>query len=100
MSSTETTIESKVKKETKEPARYKVIMLNDDYTPMEWVQELLVKIFKHSSDTSTDLTMTVHNEGSAVVGVYAYEIAEHKVVESIDSSRKRGFPLTLTLEEE
>lgn len=100
MSSTETTIDPKVKKQVKEPSRYKVIMLNDDYTPMEWVQELLVKVFKHPSDVSTQITMTVHNEGSAVVGVYTYEIAEHKVIESIDSSRKRGFPLLLTLEKE
>lgn len=100
MSNTETIIDPKVKRETKEPTRYKVIMLNDDYTPMEWVQELLVKVFKHSSDVSTRLMMTVHNEGAAVVGVYTYEIAEHKVVESIDSSRKRGFPLLLTLEKE
>lgn len=100
MSSTETTIDTKVKKTVKEPTRYKVIMLNDDYTPIEWVQELLVKIFKHSSDDSTKITMTVHNEGAAVAGVYTYEIAEHKIVESIDSSRKQGFPLLLTLEKE
>lgn len=93
-------LDTKTKKEIKEPSRYKVLMLNDDHTPMDWVIDLLIKVFKHSHENAVNLTMTVHNEGSAVVGIYTYEIAEQKVVEAINVTRQRGFPLQLTLEEE
>ena len=93
-------LDTKTKKEIKEPSRYKVLMLNDDHTPMDWVIDLLIKVFKHSQENAVNLTMTVHNEGSAVVGIYTYEIAEQKVVEAISATRQRGFPLQLTLEEE
>lgn len=97
---TDVIIDTKTKKEIKEPSRYKVLMLNDDHTPMDWVIDLLTSVFKHNRESSVELTMTVHNEGSAVVGIYTYEIAEQKVVDSIKASRQRGFPLQLTLEEE
>ncbi len=97
---TDVIIDTKTQKEIKEPSRYKVLMLNDDHTPMDWVIDLLTSVFKHNRESSIELTMTVHNEGSAVVGIYTYEIAEQKVVDSIKASRQRGFPLQLTLEEE
>ncbi len=97
---TDVIIDTKTQKELKEPSRYKVLMLNDDHTPMDWVIDLLTSVFKHTRESSVELTMTVHNEGSAVVGIYTYEIAEQKVVDSIKASRQRGFPLQLTLEEE
>jgi len=93
-------IDTKQKKKIKEPSKYKVLMLNDDHTPMDWVIDLLCKVFKHSETTAKELTMKIHNEGSAVVGIYTYEIAEQKVVESTNASRERGFPLQLMLEKE
>lgn len=93
-------IDTKVKKVTKEPSKYKVLMLNDNHTPMDWVIDLLCSVFKHSETTAKELTMKIHNEGSAVVGIYTFEIAEQKVVESTNASRERGFPLQLTLEKE
>mgnify|MGYP000202614186 CR=1 FL=1 len=93
-------IDTKTVKKTKEPSKYKVVMLNDDHTPMDWVIDLLKTIFKHSETTAKELTMKIHNEGSAVVGIYTYEIAEQKMVEAVNASRDRGFPLQLTLEEE
>jgi|TARA_B110000503_G_scaffold23744_1_gene37199 ATP-dependent Clp protease adaptor protein ClpS len=88
------------KKETKEPSRYNVIMLNDDSTPMEWVIGILKEIFKHTDSSSEALTMTIHSEGSAVVGTYKYEIAEQKSVEATTASRNHGFPLQIKIEEE
>jgi ATP-dependent Clp protease adaptor protein ClpS len=93
-------IDTKTIKKTKEPSKYKVVMLNDDHTPMDWVIDLLKTIFKHSETTAKELTMKIHNDGSAVVGIYTYEIAEQKMVEAVNASRDRGFPLQLTLEEE
>jgi ATP-dependent Clp protease adaptor protein ClpS len=93
-------LDSKFKKVTKEPSKYKVLMLNDNHTPMDWVIDLLCSVFKHSETTAKELTMKIHNEGSAVVGIYTYEIAEQKVVESTNASRERGFPLQLMLEKE
>ena len=83
-----------------EPSKYKVIMLNDDTTPMEWVIDLMKMIFNHSQETAEQLTLTIHNEGSAVVGIYTYEIAEQKSVESTNASREHGFPLQLRLDKE
>jgi ATP-dependent Clp protease adaptor protein ClpS len=100
MSATDVIIDEKIKKEIKEPSKYKVIMLNDDSTPMEWVIELLEIIFKYSRISAEELTLKIHNEGSAVVGIYSYEIAEQKSVEAVTLSRNNGFPLQVKLEEE
>jgi len=97
---TDVVIDEKIKKENKEPSKYKVIFLNDDHTPMDWVIEVLVKIFKHSHHTAESLTLQIHNEGSAVVGIYTYEIAEQKGTEVVNSSRDRGFPLQIRLDQE
>lgn len=97
---TDVVIDEKIKKETKLPSNFNVIMLNDDQTPMDWVMSILVDIFKHSSQAAEKITMDIHNEGSAVVGTYKYEIAEQKVVETTNASRSHGFPLSLRLEEE
>ncbi len=79
---------------------WKVIFLNDDKTPMEFVIELLSGIFKHSESRAKDITLEIHNTGSAVAGVYNHEIAEHKAVEATQSARAHGFPLKIQLEEE
>lgn len=97
--STDTITDEKVKIDKKVPSKYKVIMLNDDATPIDWVVGLLREIFRHTVRDAETLTMTIHNEGSAVVGTYAFEIAESKVHEAVSVSRDNGFPLALTMEE-
>ena len=97
---TDIVIDEKIKRIVKEPGKYNVIMLNDDATPMEWVIGILTEIFKHSTESAETLTMTIHNEGSAVVGTYKYEIAEQKSLETLNTSRSHGFPLQVRVEEE
>lgn len=93
-------IDEKIEKIFKEPGKYNVIMLNDDVTPVEWVMGILKDIFKHSDASAQALTMKIHNDGSAVVGTYLYEIAEQKGVEAVNASRNHGFPLVLKVEAE
>ena len=93
-------IDEKIKKEVQEPSKYKVVMLNDDTTPMEWVVDVLKVIYNHSQETAETITLQIHNEGSAIVGIYSYEIAEQKTVETINASRDKGFPLNVKLEKE
>jgi len=96
----EVKIDEKIKVTISEPSKYKVVMLNDEVTPMEWVIDLMKLVFNHSQETAEKLTLTIHSEGSAVVGIYTYEIAEQKSVESVNASRERGFPLQLRLDKE
>jgi ATP-dependent Clp protease adaptor protein ClpS len=91
-------IDEKIKNETHEPSKYNVIMLNDDSTPMEWVIDVLKTIFKHSQKSAEQLTLTIHNDGSAVVGTYIHEIAEVKSIEAVTASRQAGFPLQVRIE--
>ncbi len=93
-------VDKKVKAIKKEPSNYTVILLNDDVTPMDFVIELIVKIFRHTPETAKDLTLKIHKEGSAVVGIYTYEIAEQKGIEATNESRTRGFPLQVKIEQE
>ena len=93
-------IDEKVKIRTEEPSKYKVIMLNDDQTPMEWVIDVLKTIFKHSQETAEKITLQIHNEGAEIVGIYVYEIAEQKSVEATTASRDQGFPLVVRIEKE
>ena len=93
-------IDEVVKKKAEEPLRCKVVLLNDDQTPVEWVIKVLVDIFKHTNDTAEKITLTIHNEGSGIAGIYTYEIAEQKVIEATTESRNHGFPLQIKLEEE
>jgi ATP-dependent Clp protease adaptor protein ClpS len=90
----------KIKIDYKEPSRFKVLFLNDDRTPMDFVVMLLVELFKHSEETAHTLTMKIHEEGLGVVGVYSYEIAEQRKMEVISICRDNGFPLRVKLEEE
>ena len=93
-------IDERIRELDNEPPMFKVIMINDNQTPMEWVQGILVDIFKHSEETARKITLTIHSEGSAVVGIYTYEIAEQKSVEATTLSRDQGFPLQLRLDKE
>lgn len=97
---TEIKIDEKIKIDITEPKRYKVLFLNDDKTPIEFVIELLMSVFKHSRESAEQITLTVHHEGSAVVGVYTYEIAEQKGVEATHLARQAGFPLQIKVDAE
>lgn len=83
-----------------EPGNYKVIFVNDDVTPMDFVIELLQRVFKHDRETSEAITLAIHHEGSAVVGIYSFEIAEQKGVETTLLARNNGFPLVVKIEKE
>ena len=91
---------TKAKPKTKKPSMYKVIMLNDDYTPMEFVVMVLQEIFRKTQDEATQIMLNVHKRGVGVCGVYTYEIAETKVVQVMDIARKNQHPLQLQLEKE
>lgn len=93
-------IDEKIKIDISEPKRYKVIFLNDDKTPIEFVIEILRDIFRHTEETAKDITMKVHHEGSAVVGIYTFEIAEQKGVEATHVARQAGFPLQIKIDAE
>ena len=85
---------------TKKPSMYKVLMLNDDYTPMEFVVDVLQHIFQKNRDEATQIMLHVHQKGVGVCGVYTYEIAETKVTQTVDYARKNQHPLQCTLEKE
>jgi ATP-dependent Clp protease adaptor protein ClpS len=100
MASTDIQLDEKVKVTVQEPKNWKVILLNDDSTPMEFVISLLIEVFKHSHATANDIMITVHETGSGVAGTYSFEIAEAKAVESTTLARSNGWPLQIKLEEE
>jgi ATP-dependent Clp protease adaptor protein ClpS len=100
MPSTDIQLDEKIKVTVSEPKRWKVILLNDDSTPMEFVISLLIEIFKHTPDTAKDIMLQVHETGSGVAGMYSFEIAEAKAVEATTQARTNGFPLQIKLEEE
>ena len=100
MPSTDIQLDEKIKIKATEPKRWKVILLNDDTTPMEFVISVLMEIFKHTSDTARDIMLQVHETGSGIAGTYTFEIAEAKAVESTNLARGNGFPLQIKLEEE
>jgi ATP-dependent Clp protease adaptor protein ClpS len=93
-------LDERIKKVTQEPIKYKVVLLNDDQTPVEWVVKVLTEIFKHTNETAEQITLAIHNEGSGVAGIYTFEIAEQKSIEATTASRNHGFPLQIKLEEE
>jgi ATP-dependent Clp protease adaptor protein ClpS len=100
MTTTDIQLDEKIKVVIQEPKRWKVILLNDDSTPMEFVIGVLIEIFKHTQDTAQDIMLQVHETGSGVAGIYSFEIAEAKAVEATNLSRTNGHPLQIKLEEE
>lgn len=86
--------------DVKEPDFYKVILHNDDVTTMEFVVDLLCRVFRKSPETAYEIMMRVHNTGSAVCGVFTQEIAEAKVAIVRKDAREAGFPLQCTMEKE
>lgn len=94
----DTGVATKTRTRTKKPAPYKVLMLNDDYTPMEFVVLVLQRIFSMGMDDATRVMLQVHQRGVGVCGVFSYEVAETKVNQVIDFARENQHPLQCTLE--
>ncbi len=90
----------KAKPKTKKPSMYRVLLLNDDYTPMEFVVHVLERFFNKSREAATEIMLHVHHRGVGVCGIYTYEIAETKVSQVIDFARRHQHPLQCTMEKE
>ena len=88
------------KQKTQQPTRYRVTLLNDDHTTMEFVVHILESVFHKTPAEAYRIMMQVHTQGRGVCGTYAYEVAETKVANTQDLARREGFPLQATLEEE
>jgi ATP-dependent Clp protease adaptor protein ClpS len=88
----------KPKTRTKKPSMYKVLMLNDDYTPMEFVVMVLERFFNKGQEEATRIMLHVHQKGIGICGVYTYEVAETKVTQTMDLARQHQHPLQCTLE--
>jgi ATP-dependent Clp protease adaptor protein ClpS len=91
---------TRTQEKTQKPSLYKVLLLNDDYTPMEFVVHILEAIFGMTREEATNVMLMVHQKGVGVCGVFTFEIAESKVTETIDYARKNEHPLQCTLEKE
>lgn len=100
MPSTDIQLDEKIKVRVTEPKNWKVIFLNDDSTPMDFVISLLMEVFKHDTESAKEITVQVHETGSGIAGTYSFEIAEAKAVESTTLARANGHPLQIKLEEE
>jgi ATP-dependent Clp protease adaptor protein ClpS len=90
----------KAKPKTKKPSMYKVLMLNDDYTPMQFVVHVLERFFSKNRDEAMRIMLHVHRRGVGVCGVYTYEVAETKVTQVMDFARQHQHPLQCTLEKD
>jgi ATP-dependent Clp protease adaptor protein ClpS len=90
----------KAKPKTKKPSMYKVLMLNDDYTPMEFVVHILERFFNKNRQEATRIMLHVHRRGVGICGVYTYEVAETKVTQVMDFARQHQHPLQCTLEKD
>jgi ATP-dependent Clp protease adaptor protein ClpS len=97
---TTTGVVIKTRPKVKKPSMYKVLMLNDDYTPMEFVVHVLERFFSKSTEEATRIMLHVHQRGVGVCGVYTFEVAETKVTQVMDLARKNQHPLQCTLEKE
>jgi ATP-dependent Clp protease adaptor protein ClpS len=95
---TGTIVVSKPKSETRAPARYRVILMNDDYTPMDFVIHVLQRFFNKDLDEATRIMLQVHQQGAGVCGVFTYEIAETKVYQVNQYARQNKHPLKCTME--
>lgn len=89
---------TKVRPKTKKPAMYKVLMLNDDYTPMEFVVHILGRFFGKNQDEATQIMLHVHQRGVGVCGVFTHELAETKATQVMDLARNNDHPLQCTIE--
>ncbi|SMG28611.1 ATP-dependent Clp protease adapter protein ClpS [Paracoccus sp. J56] len=90
----------KTRPRTQRPPMYKVLLLNDDFTPMEFVVHVLERLFNMSHAQAIEIMLTVHRKGVAVVGVFSHEIAETKVAQVMELARRQQHPLQCTMEKE
>jgi len=86
--------------ELEEPKKYKVLLLNDDYSTMDFVIDILIKIFRKSEIEAEQIMLNIHNNGKAICGIYTYEIAATKVAQVKANARKAQYPLKAIMEEE
>lgn len=96
----ETGVATRTKPKTKKPSMYRVLLLNDDYTPMEFVILVLEHFFHKSREEATRIMLHVHNYGVGVCGVFTYEVAETKVAQVLDLAQRNEHPLQCTMERE
>ncbi len=97
---TGTGVVAKTRPKTKKPSLYKVLLLNDDYTPMEFVVHVLENIFNKSREDAVQIMLHVHRSGVGVCGIFTYEVAETKVAQVIEFARRHQHPLQCTMEKE
>jgi ATP-dependent Clp protease adaptor protein ClpS len=95
-----TAVVTQTKPKTQKPAMYRVLLLNDDYTPMEFVVYILEQFFNKSREDATRIMLHVHQHGVGVCGVYTYEVAETKVAQVVDTARRHQHPLQCTMEKD
>ncbi|MFQ5438908.1 MAG: ATP-dependent Clp protease adapter ClpS [Paracoccaceae bacterium] len=96
----DSSVVTQTRTKTQRPPLYKVMLLNDDFTPMEFVVYVLERFFGISHEQAIDIMLTVHNKGLAVVGVFSFEIAETKVAQVMELARRNQHPLQCTMEKE
>ncbi len=95
-----TGLATKTRTRTKKPSLYRVLILNDDYTPMEFVVYVLERFFNKSREEATEVMLHVHQHGVGVCGVFTYEVAETKVAQVLDLARRNEHPLQCTMEKD
>jgi ATP-dependent Clp protease adaptor protein ClpS len=100
MSDVVTRPRTKVRRKTERPRLYKVILLNDDYTPREFVVAVLKGVFRMSEEQAYRVMMTAHRRGVCVVAVFAKDVAETKATQATEAGRSKGYPLSFTTEPE
>lgn len=93
-----TSVITRTEPKTKKPSLYRVLLLNDDYTPMEFVVHVLERFFQKDRDQATQIMLHVHNHGVGECGVYTYEVAETKVTQVMDFARQNQHPLQCVME--
>ncbi len=91
---------TKTTSKTKKPPMYKVLMLNDDYTPMEFVVYILERFFHKNRQQATEIMRHIHRKGVGICGVFTYEVAETKVNQVVDFARQNQHPLQCTMEKD
>ncbi|MFC4349818.1 ATP-dependent Clp protease adapter ClpS [Kordiimonas lipolytica] len=96
----DTGVLTRTEAKTKKPSMYKVLLLNDDYTPMEFVVHILQRFFRMTIEEATEVMLHVHQKGVGVCGVFTYEVAETKVNQVLSFARQNDHPLQCTLEKE
>ncbi len=99
-SSTETGLVVREKPKTKKPSLYKVFLLNDDYTPMDFVVEILETVFRKEREEAVRIMLHVHRKGAGLAGVYTFEVAETKVAQVLGAAQVAGHPLQCKMEKE